>query len=131
MVDRFQQRRFPVLVVSLRAGGTGLNLTAATHVIHYDRWWNPAVENQASDRVWRIGQNLPVQVHRLITRGTIEERIARLIESKQDLADTTMTSSAWFTELDDDHFAELVLLQPTTSTNEDDGRPPGTEGRRP
>ena len=76
MVDRFQAGEFPVFVISLKAGGTGLNLTRATHVVHYDRWWNPAVENQASDRAWRIGQDRPVQVHRLISEGTVEERIA-------------------------------------------------------
>ena len=76
LVDRFQAGEFPVFVISLKAGGTGLNLTRATHVIHYDRWWNPAVENQASDRAWRIGQDRPVQVHRLISEGTVEDRIA-------------------------------------------------------
>lgn len=120
LVERFQDRRFRALVVSLRAGGTGLNLTAATHVIHYDRWWNPAVENQASDRVWRIGQQFPVQVHRIMTRGTIEERIAELIDSKQDLADSVMGSSAWFTELDDQRLAELVLLSEPRSDDGDD-----------
>lgn len=122
LVERFQDRRFPVLVVSLRAGGTGLNLTAATHVIHYDRWWNPAVENQASDRVWRIGQRLPVQVHRMMTRGTLEERIAELIDSKQQLADSVMGSSAWFTELDDERLVELVLLQEPRVDDPDDHR---------
>lgn len=111
LVDDFQSRRFRVLVVSLRAGGTGLNLTAATHVVHYDRWWNPAVENQASDRVWRIGQDRPVQIHRIITVGTVEERIAELIDGKQHLADSVMGTSAWFTELDDEGLAELVLLR--------------------
>lgn len=114
LVESFQQRHFPVLVVSLRAGGTGLNLTAATHVVHYDRWWNPAVENQASDRVWRIGQQYPVQVHRVMTRGTIEERIAELIDSKQSLADSVMGTSAWFTEVDDESLVELVLLRNDT-----------------
>jgi hypothetical protein len=84
MVDRFQDGAFPVFVVSLKAGGTGLNLTRATHVVHYDRWWNPAVENQASDRAWRIGQDRPVQIHRLISEGTVEDRIAQVLEQKDD-----------------------------------------------
>ena len=90
LVDRFQAGEFPVFVVSLKAGGTGLNLTRATHVIHYDRWWNPAVENQASDRAWRIGQDRPVQIHRLISEGTIEDRIATVLAEKQALADAVV-----------------------------------------
>src|SRR3546814_6499788 len=90
MVDRFQAGEVPVFLLSLKAGGTGLNLTRATHVIHVDRWWNPAVEDQASDRAWRIGQDRPVQVHRLITEGTIEDRIATLLSSKRDLADAVV-----------------------------------------
>ena len=98
------------MVVSLRAGGVGLNLTAATHVIHYDRWWNPAVENQASDRVWRIGQTQPVQLHRLISSGTIEEKVAQLLESKQMLADRVLDEANWITELDDDDLMNLIRL---------------------
>ncbi|MFN7150202.1 MAG: DEAD/DEAH box helicase, partial [Microthrixaceae bacterium] len=111
MVDRFQDGEFPVFVVSLKAGGTGLNLTRATHVIHYDRWWNPAVENQASDRVWRIGQDRPVQIHRLISDGTVEDRIAAVLAQKQALAEAVVGGGeAWLTELDDGELAALVRL---------------------
>ncbi len=111
MVDRFQNGDFPVLVVSLKAGGIGLNLTRATHVVHYDRWWNPAVEQQASDRAWRIGQDRPVQIHRLISEGTIEDRIAMVLEQKRALANTVVGSGeAWLTELDDAELADLVRL---------------------
>jgi len=111
MVERFQDGRFPVFVVSLKAGGTGLNLTRATHVIHYDRWWNPAVENQASDRAWRIGQDRPVQIHRLISEGTIEDRIAAVLAQKQALADAVVGGGeAWLTEMSDSELADLVRL---------------------
>lgn len=111
MVDRFQAGDFPVMVVSLKAGGTGLNLTRATHVVHYDRWWNPAVENQASDRVWRIGQDRPVQIHRLISDGTVEDRIAAVLAQKQALAESVVGGGeAWLTELDDRQLADLVRL---------------------
>ncbi|QBI19021.1 DEAD/DEAH box helicase [Egibacter rhizosphaerae] len=115
MVARFQGEDgtspVPVLVVSLRAGGTGLNLTAATQVIHYDRWWNPAVEDQATDRAHRIGQYHTVDVHKLVTAGTVEERVADLLESKRYLADSVVgAGEAWVTELGDDEIAELVAL---------------------
>ena len=114
MVDDFQAGRFPVFVISLKAGGTGLNLTRATHVVHYDRWWNPAVENQASDRAWRIGQDRPVQVHQLISEGTLEERIATVLDAKQALADAVVGSGeAWLTELGNDELAALVELGQT------------------
>ena len=87
LVDEFQREDGPpFFVLSLKAGGTGLNLTAATHVIHFDRWWNPAVENQATDRAFRIGQKNDVLVHKFVCRGTVEEKIDALIESKQALA---------------------------------------------
>ncbi|KOG48704.1 hypothetical protein ADK75_20560, partial [Streptomyces virginiae] len=76
LVDRFQAGEVPVFLLSLKAAGTGLNLTRAGHVIHFDRWWNPAVEEQATDRAYRIGQTQPVQVHRIIAEGTVEDRIA-------------------------------------------------------
>ena len=79
-----------MFLLSLKAGGTGLNLTRADHVIHVDRWWNPAVEDQATDRAYRIGQTRPVQVHRMVTRGTIEERIAELLTRKRALADAVL-----------------------------------------
>jgi superfamily II DNA or RNA helicase len=111
LVDSFQAGSPQVLVVSLKAGGTGLNLTRATHVLHYDRWWNPAVEDQASDRAWRIGQDRPVQVHRLICEGTLEERIAVLLETKRALADAVVGGGeAWVSELSDDELADLVAL---------------------
>jgi SNF2 family DNA or RNA helicase len=87
MVEQFQAGEFPVFLISLKAGGTGLNLTKATHVIHFDRWWNPAVENQASDRAWRIGQERTVQIHRLISKGTLEERIAVVLAENTAFAD--------------------------------------------
>ena len=101
----------PVMVVSLRAGGTGLNLTAASHVVHFDRWWNPAVEDQATDRAHRIGQASTVEVHKLVTSGTVEERIADLLDAKRDLADSVVGSGeAWITELGDTEVSELVAL---------------------
>ncbi|GAB3244899.1 DEAD/DEAH box helicase [Nocardioides dilutus] len=112
MVASFQAGDFPVFLLSLKAGGTGLNLTGADHVIHVDRWWNPAVEEQATDRAYRIGQTKPVQVHRLITRGTIEERIAELLSRKRALADAVLgNGEAALTELSDDELRDLVTLR--------------------
>ncbi|MGW2935070.1 SNF2-related protein [Streptomyces sp. NPDC001156] len=114
MVDRFQSGATPVLVLSLKAAGTGLNLTRAGHVIHFDRWWNPAVEEQATDRAYRIGQTQPVQVHRLITEGTVEDRIAEMLESKRALADAILGSGeSSLTELTDRELADLVSLRRT------------------
>ncbi|GAA2803571.1 DEAD/DEAH box helicase [Saccharopolyspora taberi] len=113
LVDEFQtsDRAAPLLVVSLKAGGTGLNLTRATHVLHYDRWWNPAVEDQATDRAHRIGQTRAVLVHKLVTHGTLEERITDLLERKRELADAVVGSGeSWLTELDDDALRALVEL---------------------
>jgi SNF2 family DNA or RNA helicase len=111
MVAEFQAGEADVFIISLRAGGVGLNLTAATHVIHYDRWWNPAVEDQASDRAWRIGQDRPVQIHRLISEGTIEDRIAVMLNEKRALAEAVVGSGeGWISELDDDSLADLVAL---------------------
>ncbi|MGW7299355.1 DEAD/DEAH box helicase [Streptomyces sp. NPDC054829] len=115
MVDRFQAGETPVLVLSLKAAGTGLNLTRAGHVVHFDRWWNPAVEEQATDRAYRIGQTQPVQVHRLITEGTIEDRIAEMLESKRALADAILGSGeAALTELTDRELTDLVSLRRTS-----------------
>ncbi len=112
MVDRFQAGEVPVFVLSLKAAGTGLNLTRAGHVVHYDRWWNPAVEEQATDRAYRIGQTQPVQVHRLIAEGTVEDRIAGLLASKRALADAVLGSGeAALTELTDRELADLVSLR--------------------
>ena len=111
MVDRFQAGEVPAFVVSLKAGGTGLNLTRATHVFHYDRWWNPAVEDQASDRAWRIGQDRPVQVHRMVCEGTLEERIAALLETKRSLAESVVVGGeTWVSELSDDELWALIEL---------------------
>lgn len=113
MVDRFQlaEDAPPLMLVSLRAGGTGLNLTRATQVMHFDRWWNPAVEDQATDRVHRIGQTRPVTIHRMVTVGTVEERIAELLERKRSLADAVVgEGETWITELDDNELRELVAL---------------------
>jgi len=112
MVERFQSEDGPPLfVLSLKAGGTGLNLTAANHVIHFDRWWNPAVEDQASDRAFRIGQRKSVQVRKLCCVGTLEERIDELIASKRDLAESIVGSGeAWLTELSTVQLRELVTL---------------------
>ncbi|MEU3398404.1 DEAD/DEAH box helicase [Streptomyces filamentosus] len=112
MVDRFQSGEVPVFLLSLKAAGTGLNLTRAGHVVHYDRWWNPAVEDQATDRAYRIGQTQPVQVHRLVTEGTVEDRIAELLRAKKALADAVLGSGeAAFTELTDRELADLVSLR--------------------
>ncbi|MFD5324849.1 DEAD/DEAH box helicase [Streptomyces sp. NPDC127092] len=112
MVARFQAGEVPVFLLSLKAAGTGLNLTRAGHVVHYDRWWNPAVEAQATDRAYRIGQTQPVQVHRLIAEGTIEDRIADMLERKRALADSVLGSGeAALTELTDAELAELVRLR--------------------
>jgi len=117
MVRRFQAGPegggVPVFLLSLKAGGTGLNLTRADHVIHLDRWWNPAVEEQATDRAYRIGQTRPVQVHRMITRGTVEERIAEMLTRKRALADAVLgRGEAALTELSDDELRDLVTLRP-------------------
>ncbi|EKN66485.1 SNF2-like protein [Neobacillus bataviensis LMG 21833] len=110
MIERFQNGEFPVFLLSLKAGGTGLNLTAANHVIHYDRWWNPAVENQATDRAYRIGQSKFVHVHKLICTGTLEEKIDAMLEKKQFLNDQIITSENWITELSTDELKDLVYL---------------------
>jgi SNF2 family DNA or RNA helicase len=114
MVARFQDEPQPALfVVSLKAGGTGLNLTAANHVVHFDRWWNPAVEDQATDRAFRIGQRKDVQVRKLVCIGTLEERIDALIEEKKALAELVVGSGeGWLTELSTEQLRDLVTLAP-------------------
>jgi SNF2 family DNA or RNA helicase len=115
MVERFQSGASPVFLLSLKAAGTGVNLTRATHVIHYDRWWNPAVEDQATDRAHRIGQDHPVQVHRLVTEGTVEDKVAGLLTAKRALAEAVVGSGeAALTELSDAELAELVALGSTS-----------------
>lgn len=112
LVDQFQSTDGPpFFLLSLRAGGTGLTLTAANHVIHYDRWWNPAVEDQATDRTYRIGQTDDVQVHKLICQGTVEEAIDETIERKRDLAEQVLTGDdEWITDLSDDELRDLITL---------------------
>ena len=113
LVQRFQQdETVPFFVLSLRAGGAGLNLTAASHVTHFDRWWNPAVENQATDRAFRIGQNRNVLVHKFVCRGTVEEKIDALIDSKQGLSNELLTGTGELklTEMPDDQLLRLVAL---------------------
>ncbi|MFA9445935.1 SNF2-related protein [Egicoccus sp. AB-alg6-2] len=134
MVHRFQEDEDapPILLVSLRAGGTGLNLTRASHVLHFDRWWNPAVEDQATDRVHRIGQTRAVTVHTMVTAGTIEERIAALLDRKRALADAVVeTGETWITELGDDELRELVSLSTDDLADEDDDEAPSVAPQRP
>ena len=111
MITKFQDREFPIFLLSLKAGGTGLNLTAANHVIHYDRWWNPAVENQATDRAYRIGQKRFVHVHKFICTGTLEEKIDLMLDKKQALNDEVIQSDNWITELSTDELRDLVHLR--------------------
>lgn len=112
MVRRFQEEAGPRLfVISLKAGGTGLNLTAASHVFHFDRWWNPAVEDQATDRAFRIGQKNNVQVHKMICQGTLEEKIDELIEHKKDITKKVIgTGEAWITEMSDRDLRDVLKL---------------------
>ena len=114
MIDRFQDDDggVPVFILSLKAGGVGLNLTAANHVFHYDRWWNPAVENQATDRAFRIGQLKTVHVHKFVCTGTLEERIDQMIEQKMELADNIVGSGEkWISELSAGQLREMLVLR--------------------
>jgi non-specific serine/threonine protein kinase len=112
LVDRFQREDGPpFFVLSLKAGGTGLNLTAASHVIHFDRWWNPAVENQATDRAFRIGQKKNVVVHKFVCKGTVEEKIDALIAAKANLATELLEGAeTLLTEMNDEDLLRLVAL---------------------
>jgi SNF2 family DNA or RNA helicase len=112
MVTRFQSESGPgIFLLSLKAGGTGLNLTAANHVVHLDRWWNPAVENQATDRAFRIGQKRNVQVRKFICVGTLEEKIDEMIEEKKALADLVISDGeGWLTELSTETLREMFTL---------------------
>jgi SNF2 family DNA or RNA helicase len=115
LVSQFQEEDGPpFFILSLKAGGTGLNLTAASHVIHFDRWWNPAVENQATDRAFRIGQKRNVLVHKFVCRGTVEERIDKLIEEKKGLATDVLEGGSGgeqlLTEMPDDELLRFVSL---------------------
>ena len=113
LVEQFNGEDYvPFMILSLKAGGTGLNLTAANHVIHFDRWWNPAVENQATDRAYRIGQNKSVIVHKFVAKGTIEERIDAMIQNKVDLAESVIgTGENWITEMSDSALLDLMRLE--------------------
>jgi SNF2 family DNA or RNA helicase len=118
MIEKFQSNELPpeeqpnVFILSIKAGGVGLNLTAANHVFHFDRWWNPAVENQATDRAYRMGQTRDVQVHKFISLGTLEERIDEMLENKQQLSENVISSSeGWITELSTDELKELFTLR--------------------
>jgi non-specific serine/threonine protein kinase len=121
LVRRFQEdESVGFFVLSLKAGGAGLNLTAASHVVHFDRWWNPAVENQATDRAFRIGQNKNVLVHKFVCRGTVEEKIDHMIESKQQLSKDLLEGSAdlLLTELKDEELLRLVALDLNSALKE-------------
>ncbi|MBW4619961.1 MAG: DEAD/DEAH box helicase [Cyanosarcina radialis HA8281-LM2] len=121
-IDRFQNDPTgpKIFILSLKAGGTGLNLTRANHVFHFDRWWNPAVENQATDRVFRIGQTRNVQVHKFVCSGTLEEKINETIESKKQLAGQTVDAGEqWLTEMDTDKLRSLLLLDRSAAIDEE------------
>ncbi len=112
-VERFNSETdyIPYMVISLKAGGTGLNLTSANHVIHFDRWWNPAVENQATDRAFRIGQTKDVLVHKFVCEGTLEERIDDMINSKKKLAEDVIgEGESWISKMDDGQLMDLFRL---------------------
>jgi len=114
MIERFQEGKeyLPIFVLSLKAGGTGLNLTGANHVFHFDRWWNPAVENQATDRAFRIGQTKNVEVHKFICAGTLEEKIDEIIERKVQVAENVVgTGEAWLTELSNEELKDVFALR--------------------
>jgi SNF2 family DNA or RNA helicase len=116
MVERFQNHADApsIFLLSLKAGGTGLNLARANHVFHFDRWWNPAVENQATDRAFRIGQTRNVQVHKFLCVGTLEEKIDEMIERKRAIAEDVLgTGERWLTELSNDELKDLFALQPS------------------
>ena len=122
MIDRFQHdpQGPPIMILSLKAGGVGLNLTRANHVFHFDRWWNPAVENQATDRVFRIGQTRNVQVHKFVCTGTLEEKIHDMIESKKQLAEQVVgAGEEWLTEMNTDQLRNLLLLDRSAVIDDD------------
>ena len=121
LVRQFQEdERVPFFVLSLKAGGAGLNLTAASHVVHFDRWWNPAAENQATDRAFRIGQTRNVLVHKFVCRGTVEEKIDQLIDSKRQLTQDLLEGGAevLLTEMRDAELLRLVALDIHTASEE-------------
>ncbi|MGB5445496.1 MAG: C-terminal helicase domain-containing protein, partial [Psychromonas sp.] len=114
MIEQFQAEDSPpsIFVLSLKAGGVGITLTKANHVIHFDRWWNPAVENQATDRAYRIGQQKTVFAHKFITLGTVEEKIDQMLEDKQKVADAIVgNDESWLSTLDAKSFINLIRLR--------------------
>ena len=112
MINRFQNDEVKIFILSIKAGGIGLNLTAASNVIHYDLWWNPAVENQATDRAYRIGQDKNVMVYRFITTGTLEENINKILSNKRKLVDLTVDGDESFiTEMSDDELRNMLDLR--------------------
>jgi non-specific serine/threonine protein kinase len=122
LVRKFQEDEdVPFFVLSVKAGGAGLNLTAASHVVHFDRWWNPAVENQATDRAFRIGQTKNVLVHKFVCRGTVEDKIDAMIEAKRELAGDFLGggAEAALTEMKDDELLKLVKLDLVTAMREE------------
>jgi len=123
MVQRFQAGGSPLFILSLKAGGSGLNLTRASHVFHFDRWWNPAVENQATDRAFRIGQKKNVFVHKFVCLGTLEEQIDRMIEQKKALAESVIgTGESWLTELSNEALRDMISLRRDAVGSEDDDK---------
>ena len=114
MISEFQDTNTPpaVFILSLKAGGVGITLTKASQVIHFDRWWNPAVENQATDRAFRIGQQKKVLVHKFITQGTLEEKIDQMIVDKSSLSESILgDDSSWLKDLNNDTFMDLIKLR--------------------
>jgi SNF2 family DNA or RNA helicase len=121
MIERFQAREGAgALVLSLKAGGTGLNLTAASHVVLYDRWWNPAVEDQARDRAWRIGQTRTVICHRLVCTGTVDERVEEVVAGKRQIADLVLPKSSSLADLDSAQLQAVLGLRPEALLSADD-----------
>jgi len=123
MIDSFQndEKSPSIFILSLKAGGVGLNLTRASHVVHFDRWWNPAVENQATDRAFRIGQKKNVLVHKFICSGTLEERIDRMLEEKRELAESIVgTGEEWLTEMSAKELGDLMKLNYSNMMAEED-----------
>jgi SNF2 family DNA or RNA helicase len=130
IIADFQQSVDPrVLVLSLKAGGTGLNLTAASHVVLYDRWWNPAVEDQARDRAWRIGQTRTVISHRLICPGTVDERVEEVVAGKRRIADLVLPKSSSLADLDTDQLRLALGIRPDALLTEEDLLPSEEEVR--
>jgi SNF2 family DNA or RNA helicase len=121
MVKRFQDSEgAAALVLSLKAGGTGLNLTAANHVVLYDRWWNPAVEDQARDRAWRIGQTKTVISHRLVCPGTVDERVEEVVAGKRRIADLVLPKSSSLADLDTSQLSAALGIRTDAVLTEDD-----------